>query len=63
MGARYVLGGVKSRYLTLGASHARGLRADTENGPHIVGLGAVCAIAERILADAAKRERELRDAL
>jgi cysteine desulfurase len=46
-----------------GAGQEGGRRAGTENVPWIVGLGEACAIAARMLPEAAERMRRLRDRL
>jgi cysteine desulfurase len=46
-----------------GAGQEGGRRAGTENVPWIVGLGEACAIAARVLPQAAERMRRLRDRL
>jgi cysteine desulfurase len=46
-----------------GAGHERGLRAGTENVPHIVALGRAAALAHQHLAEAAERMAALRDRL
>jgi cysteine desulfurase len=64
VGALYVRPGTRLDSLIHGAGHEHGLRAGTENVPHIVGLGAACALAaERRRAGAPDRIRGLRDRL
>jgi cysteine desulfurase len=49
IGALYVRKGVKLPPLVVGAGQEHGLRPRTENVAYIVGLGAACALAARIL--------------
>ena len=64
VGALYVRPGTLLDSLIHGAGHEHGMRAGTENVPHIVGLGAACALAaERLRAGAPERVRGLRDRL
>ena len=46
-----------------GGGQERGLRGGTHNVPGIVGLGAACATAKRVMADECRRMEELRDYL
>ncbi len=46
-----------------GGGHERGMRSGTLNVPGIVGLGEACAIAQREMAEEAKRLGHLRDKL
>jgi cysteine desulfurase len=68
VGAFYVRRGVKLEPLIHGAGHESGRRAGTENVPYIVGLGAACEIATRLLSQTGshqskERLRLLRDRL
>jgi cysteine desulfurase len=49
IGALFVRNGVKLPPLIVGAGQERGLRPGTENVAFIVGLGAACALAARVL--------------
>lgn len=46
-----------------GGGQERGLRGGTHNVPGIVGLGAACATANRVMAEECRRMEELRDYL
>ncbi len=46
-----------------GGGHERGMRSGTLNVPGIVGLGSACAIAQKEMAEEAKRSAFLRDKL
>lgn len=63
VGALIVRGGVKLEPLVHGAGHERGLRAGTENVPHLVALGAAAAVAQARLPVETERLRALRDRL
>lgn len=63
IGALYVRGGVALEPLIHGADHEGGLRAGTENVPHIVGFGKACALAAKSMDDTAARMETLRDRL
>lgn len=60
VGALYVRRGTKLAPLILGAGHERGLRAGTENVPHLVALGAAAALASATPPEKELRERALR---
>ncbi|MCE9527619.1 MAG: aminotransferase class V-fold PLP-dependent enzyme, partial [Planctomycetales bacterium] len=45
------------------AGHEAGLRAGTENVPHIVGLGRACSLAAKSLDQSQERLQKLRDRL
>lgn len=62
VGALYVKRGTPCRPFLLGGHQERGLRAGTENVPHIVGLGRACALAEEHLPHE-ESVRRLRDRL
>jgi len=63
IGALYVRRGTPLEPLLHGAGHEGGLRAGTENVPHIVALGHAATLAGKHLAEAAKRLTALRDRL
>ena len=46
-----------------GGGHERGFRSGTLNVPGIVGLGAACAVARRVMAEESARLADLRDRL
>lgn len=59
IGALYIREGVKMPPLIVGAGQERGVRPGTENVAFIVGLGAACVIASRLLEESRKRMAEL----
>jgi len=63
IGALFMRDGIQIDSLIHGASQERGKRAGTENVPYMVGLGAACEIAEKLLATNQKKCRFLRDRL
>jgi cysteine desulfurase len=63
VGALYVRRGVALEPLIHGATHENARRAGTENVPHLVALGAACAVARASLPAATDRLRALRDRL
>lgn len=63
IGALYVRSGVHLPSLIHGAGHERGMRAGTENVPHIAGLGKAAEIALGQLTHFSGRVRKLRDKL
>jgi cysteine desulfurase len=63
VGALYVRCGVRLEPLIHGADHEGGRRAGTENVPYLVGLGAACAVARKVLPAETDRLRRLRDRL
>jgi cysteine desulfurase len=62
-GALYLRRGVPFGGFLRGAGHEDGRRAGTENVAGIVGLGAACALAQRVLPDRTRHLLELRDRL
>ena len=63
VGALYVRKGTKLGRLIYGGAQERGLRAGTENGPAIVGMGEALSLAANELPSAAKRVLALRERL
>lgn len=63
IGALYVRSGVELPSLIHGASHERGMRAGTENVPHIAGLGKAAEIALEQIPHSSERVQKLRDRL
>lgn len=63
IGALYVRRGLELPPLLAGAGQERGRRAGTENVASIVGLGAACRIAARLLPDSVEPMREKAEAL
>jgi len=63
VGLLYVRNGVKLEPLIHGGGHESGRRAGTENVLLCVGLGAACALAQRVLATAPEQMRILRERL
>jgi len=63
IGALYVRRGVSLQPLHHGAGHERGLRAGTENVPHIVALGHAAGLAEKSLAQPNDHLARMRDRL
>jgi cysteine desulfurase len=63
VGALYVRTGTRLEPLIHGAGHEAGRRAGTENVPHVVALGAACAIARPSLPHATEHLHRLRDRL
>ncbi|MBD3348139.1 MAG: selenide, water dikinase SelD [Candidatus Eisenbacteria bacterium] len=63
VGALYIRGGTEVTKLMHGADHESDRRPGTENVLEIVGLGAACEVAGRVLAKNAERFRALRDRL
>lgn len=59
VGALYLREGLTLSPMLHGGGQERGLRSGTENVPHLVGLGAACALATADLAAEADRQREL----
>jgi cysteine desulfurase len=59
VGALYVRANVRLPPLIVGAGQERGLRAGTENVAFVVGLGAACALAKRVLDSSRRRMSEL----
>ena len=63
IGALYVRRGVPLEPLLHGAGHEGGLRAGSENVPHLVALGQAATLAEAHLDEAAERSSSLRNRL
>jgi cysteine desulfurase len=63
IGALYIRGGTPILRFCHGAGQEGGRRAGTENVAWIVGLGEACALAARLLPEAAERMGRLRDRL
>jgi len=63
VGALFVRRGVSLEPVIHGAGHEAGLRAGTENTPHIVAIGKAAQLAHANLDEAADRMAELRDRL
>ncbi|NQU19927.1 MAG: cysteine desulfurase [Candidatus Nealsonbacteria bacterium] len=63
IGALYVRRGISLEPILHGAGHEGGMRAGTENVPHIVALGHAATLAETHLNEAAERLAMLRDLL
>ncbi|MDY0312680.1 MAG: aminotransferase class V-fold PLP-dependent enzyme [Desulfobacterales bacterium] len=63
IGALYIRENTPVTPFCRGAGQEGGRRAGTENVPWVVGLGAACAIAGRVLPQAAERMGRLRDRL
>jgi cysteine desulfurase len=63
VGALYVRKGLELPPVIVGAGQERGMRPGTENVAFIVGLGAACALASRVLEASRKRMAELSAAL
>lgn len=63
IGALYVRRGTPIKPVIVGADHERGLRPGTENTAGIIGLGAACVIAGRLLVAESRRVSVLRDRL
>jgi cysteine desulfurase len=63
VGALYVKSGVELPSLIHGAGHERGMRAGTENVPHIAGLGKAAEIAQARLSHYTEQVPKLRDRL
>jgi cysteine desulfurase len=63
IGALFVRRGIPVEPVLHGAGHEGGLRAGTENVPHIIALGEAATMAEKHLADAYDRLATLRDRL
>jgi cysteine desulfurase len=63
VGALYIRRGVPLEPILHGAGHEAGLRAGTENVPHIVGLGRACWLAAKSLDESQDRLQKLRDQL
>jgi cysteine desulfurase len=63
VGALYVREGTQLAPVTFGASQERGLRPGTENVPHVVALGAACALAQEELEARMTATANLRDQL
>ncbi len=63
IGAIYIRSGIHLQQLLYGGHHQRGARPGTENVAGIVGLGAAAEIANKSLAEDAKRVSKLRDHL
>ena len=63
IGALYIRRGVPLQPIMHGAGHEAGLRAGTENVPHIVGLGRACSLAAKSLDQSQERLQKLRDGL
>lgn len=63
VGALYVRAGTPLDPLVHGGGQERGIRAGTENLPHLVGLGEACAIAADSLPAESARIQGLRDRL
>ena len=63
IGALFVRNGVKLPPLVVGAGQEHGLRPGTENVAYIVGLGAACALAARVLEVSRATVAELSAAL
>jgi cysteine desulfurase len=63
IGALYIRGGTRLRQLLYGGHHQRGFRPGTENVPGIVGLGKAAELAQKSLAEDARRVSALRDEL
>ena len=63
VGLLYVRRGAKFRPFMLGGHQERGLRADTENVPYILGLAKACQLARVGMADENSRVSALRDRL
>jgi cysteine desulfurase len=63
VGALYVRKGTDIDNFVHGAGQERGRRADTENVPYIVGLGAACDIAKNTLPEFSPWVKTLRDSL
>src|SRR6185436_19212405 len=61
IGALYIRRGVPLEPIMHGAGHEAGLRAGTENVPHIVGLGRACWLAAKSLDENQDRLEKLRD--
>jgi cysteine desulfurase len=59
IGALFVRSGVTLPPVVVGAGQERGLRPGAENVAFIVGLGAACALAARVLDGSAKRMAEM----
>jgi cysteine sulfinate desulfinase/cysteine desulfurase-like protein len=59
IGVLFVRSGVTLPPVVVGAGQERGLRPGTENVAFIVGLGAACALAARVLDGSAKRMAEM----
>jgi len=59
IGALYIKNGRKLLPMMLGAGHEHGLRPGTENTAFIVGLGAACEIAAKLMASEAQRQNKL----
>jgi cysteine desulfurase len=63
IGALYVRRGIPLEPVLHGAGHEGGLRAGTENVPHIVALGHAATLAEKSLAGSSDHLASLRDRL
>lgn len=63
VGALYIRRGTRTRPFFVGGHQEHGRRAGTENVAGIVGLGAACEAAGKMLDDELTRVRELRDTL
>lgn len=59
IGVLYIRQGVELAPLWYGGGQETGLRAGTENIPHMVGLGEACALAQEDLAQEMERQRAL----
>ena len=63
VGALFIRDGIRLDSLIHGAGQEKGRRAGTENVPYIVGLGAACEIARKLLPTYQKEIKLLRDSL